>query len=283
MKEKELYKKSTKAQTDTEHKVLKQGGYTIHYYLTGDPGNPPLVFLHPAFADHRCFDKQIDYFSDKFRVISLDMMGHGLSKVRRSKDKIDQSVHHIERILHSEGYEKAHLAGVSMGSLIAQYFALNFAGMVLSLTSVGAYNINSDNREVLKAQRVENFKWIWKAMVSMKTFRWYVASVSVRRIEEKIRYYEMAQLFTRRSFSVMSGLGKILQKRDDIIKQYPILILSGEHDTELAQKVSKKWHESESGSEFHIIPNAGHCANMDKSEDFNRILMDFLMKDQKSK
>ena len=49
-----------------------------------------------------------------------------LKMANKSKDKIDASAKHINEIMKIEGFDKAHLVGVSMGSLIAQYFALNY-------------------------------------------------------------------------------------------------------------------------------------------------------------
>ena len=259
-----------------EKKELKQNGYSIFYYTTGEKEKELIVFLHPAFADHRCFDKQIDYFAKEFRVVTIDMLGHGLSKVEKAKDKIDCTIHHIDTILKNEGYSKAHFAGVSMGTLIAQYYALHYPDKVQSMTILGGYDINADNKEISKAQRSENIKWIFKALFSMNSFRRYVSSVSVSRPAEQARFYEMASLFTRRSFICMSGLGNILKQRDNVIINYPLLILSGDKDIELAKRMSKKWHDSEPASSFHLIENAGHCANMDDPDKFNSIVMSFI-------
>ncbi|MCJ7802789.1 MAG: alpha/beta hydrolase [Candidatus Marinimicrobia bacterium] len=263
-----------------EQKELKQNGYSIFYYSTGDKENELIVFLHPAFADHRCFDKQIDYFAKEFRVVTIDMLGHGLSKVGKAKDKIDFTIHHIDTILKNEGYSKAHFVGVSMGTLIAQYYSLHNPDKVQSMTILGGYDINADNKEISKAQRSENIKWVFKALFSMNSFRRYVSSVSVSNPVEQARFYEMASLFTRKSFTCMSGLGNILKQRDNIARNYPLLILSGDKDIELAKKMSKRWHDSEPTSKFHMIENAGHCANMDNADEFNSIVMNFIKKDE---
>ena len=259
-----------------EQKELKQNGYSIFYYVTGAQDKDLIVFLHPAFADHRCFDKQVDFFSKEFRVVTMDMLGHGLSKVEKSKDKIDHTVYHIDTILKNEGYSKAHFVGVSMGTLIAQYYALHFPDKVQSMTILGGYDINANNTEISKAQRSENIKWIFKALFSMNSFRRYVASVSVSKPAEQAHFYEMAGLFTRKSFTCMSGLGKILKHRENVSINYPILILSGDKDLELAKRMSKKLHESEPASKFLMIENAGHCANMDDPDKFNNTVMSFI-------
>jgi len=58
-----------------------------------------------------------------------------------------------------------------MGTLIAQYFALKYPDKVNSLTALGGYDINKNNKEAANAQRFENFKLIVKALFSMNSFR----------------------------------------------------------------------------------------------------------------
>jgi len=269
---------STKIETSIDHMILKQNGYNIHYFVSGADTNDLIVFLHPAFGDHRCFDKQIDFFASEYRVITIDLIGHGLSQVEKSKDKIDISTEHLRLIMEKEGVEKAHLIGVSMGTLIAQYFALQHPEKVNSLTILGGYDINADNKEVAKAQRSENIKWIFKALFSMDSFRRYVASMTAIKPESHAKFYEMAKMYKRKSFMVMSGLGNILKQRDNVKKDYPMLIINGDSDIDLSIRMAKSFHENEPNSEFHLIQNAGHCANMDNEQDFNKILMDFLIK-----
>ena len=174
--------------TPVDHKLLKRENYNIHYYVSGNPSGELIIFLHPAFGDHRCFDKQIDFFSENYRVITIDLLGHGLSQPGKGTDKIDASIDHILSIMEMEGFSNAHFAGVSMGTLIGQYFALNYPEKVRSMTILGGYNINSDNKEVMKAQRAEGIKWIFKALFSMRSFRRYLASATVIHPEEQARF-----------------------------------------------------------------------------------------------
>ena len=270
------YSSAFQIESKIEKKELIHDGDLIHYYASGNSDNELILFLHPAFADHRAFDRQIDFFAINYRVITLDMPGHGLSQ--SGKAKIDHTINYIHAIMESEDYNKAHFVGVSMGSLIAQYFALNYREKVHSTTVLGGYDINADNKELNKAQRSENVKWIFKALFSMNSFRRYLATVSVKSPEAQANFYEMAKMFTRKSFLAMSGLGNVVKHREGVIQNYPLLILSGDKDIELAIRMSKKWHKENPSSEFYIIENAGHCANMDDPESFNAILMNFVKK-----
>ena len=263
-------------ESSIEHKTLKMDDYEIHYFVSGKGNNDPIVFLHPAFSDHRVFDQQIDFFSKKYCVITIDLLGHGLSKANKSKDKIDTSIKRIERILDIEGFDKAHLVGVSMGSLIAQYFTLKYPEKTKSLTVLGGYDINKENKEVSRAQRSSNLSVIFRAVFSMKAFRKKNAELTCKSEKGRALFYETTSLYERKSFLVMQGLQNVIKDRKSIKPQYPTLILTGEFDIELSQRMAKEWHTDLDNSKYFMIENAGHCANLDKPLEFNEIVKEFI-------
>lgn len=259
-----------------DHKTIENNGNTIHYFVSGNENGETIVFLHPAFADHKCFDKQIDYFSPNYRVITFDMLGHGLTGVGKSKERITATARHISEILKAEKRDKAHIIGVSLGSLFAQDFALKYPKMILSLTALGGYNFNKAQPELLKSLRKETFKLLHKIIFSMNAFRRYTSRVSAINEIEQARLYESTKNFTRKSFKVLSGFDKLITNRS-VQREFPLLILSGDKDTELALNNAKQWHIDEpKNSKIFFIENAGHCANMDNAEQFNNIVVRFI-------
>ena len=265
-----------KIESHIEHKILKMDDYDIHYFVSGEKNNDLIVFLHPAFSDHRVFDQQIDFFSKKYRVITIDLIGHGLSKAKKSKDKIDASSKHIEKILNIEGYEKTHLIGVSMGSLIAQYFALEYPDKIRTLTALGGYNINKEDKKVAKAQRSYNLSLVFRAIFSMKAFRKKTAEITCKTEKGQALFYETTNHYERKSFMVMAGLQNVIKDRKNIKPKYPTLMLVGEFDIELSKRMAKEWHSEIDNSKFLIIKDAGHCVNIDKPLEFNKIVMEFI-------
>ena len=163
-----------------------------------------------------------------------------------------------------------------MGSLLAQDFAIKFPSKTLSLTALGGYDINHIDHEINKGQEKEMFKWIFKALFSMDAFRRYTASVSAIHKDEQANFYKSTKGFTRKSFLVMSTLGTIISERANFERSYPLIILSGDNDNQLALKVAQKWHDKEPYCKFQIISNAGHCANMDNHAEFNQVVLDFI-------
>lgn len=258
---------------NTENKMIKS--LPIHYYITGDNQTEAIIFLHPAFADHRTFNQQLAFFSPKYKVITIDLLGHGQSQGIKTHEGIDSSAEHIREILDMEGIEKIHLVGVSIGSLIAQNFANLYPDRVLSLCSVGGYDINHYDSSIEKEQRKQQLSFIIKALLSIKWFSKSNSLVSAITEAAQTEFYKMNLLIKRRSLRYLGTLKNIMNKFQTE-RNYPLLILCGDKDNALAIKLSRAWSESESDSLFKLINKAGHCANMDNPRVFNETLMSFI-------
>ena len=258
------------------HKRLDLGTYSIHYYTAGKPDGDTILFLHQAFGDHRCFEQQVDAFASDYRVISVDLLGHGRSQRSKSRDGIDATASHLLGIMAAEGVRTVHLVGVSVGSLLAQHLAMLHPDRVKSITAVGGYAIHLPHDEVQKAMRGQQLKWLLMVLFSMKAFRRSVSLDAAVRPEAQRRLTEAAQLFGRRAFPIMAGLQKITQVRPSYRWNRPLLLVSGGRDRELAKRMAREWHAHEPQSRYVEIPDAGHSANMDESEEFNAILSEFL-------
>jgi pimeloyl-ACP methyl ester carboxylesterase len=262
---------------NTAHKQLNS--LSIHYYVTGDNNAPCMLFLHPAFADHRAFDKQLEYFSQNYKVITIDLLGHGLSQNIATKDGIGNSSVYIKEIMSIENIDKIHLIGVSIGSLIAQDFANKYADKVLSLCALGGYDINNYDKSIESQQKGQQLSFVLKALFSINSFSKANSLVSAKTEEAQKDFYEMNKLFKRRSFRYMTTLSNIMNQYRTEVRDYPLLILCGDSDVPLSIELSRKWNASEQRSKFCMISNAGHCANMDNPTEFNRVLESFLLGD----
>ena len=243
--------------------------YEIAYRVAGNPQNPCIVCLHPAFGDHRVFDEQFDAFSDQYFMIAPDMMGHGQTQPKNTGDMLDKTPEQIAMIMDKYGVKKAHLLGVSLGSLVVQAFGHQFSDRTASITAVGGYSIHKNNQKLQKVQNKEIGSWILKLLFNMDGFRKYIARQSTYSEEAYQRMYEYSQAYTRKSLMYMQGMGNLFVDMDQPI-EYSLLIVYGEHDLQIALDHGKEWVELEPNVKLEIIPGAGHCANMEKPLAFNK-------------
>ena len=71
-------------ETGTKHKTIAIDKQEFHYFISGSKEDETILFLHPAFGDHHCFDNQIDFFAKNYRIITIDLLGH-VSEKRKVK------------------------------------------------------------------------------------------------------------------------------------------------------------------------------------------------------
>jgi pimeloyl-ACP methyl ester carboxylesterase len=114
----------------------------------------------------------------------------------------------------------------------------------------------------------------------MKSFRKKTAEITCITEKGQALFYESSSLYERKSFLSMQGLQNVIKDRKSIKPKYPTLILTAEFDIELAKKLANEWHTNTDNSEYYMIKEAGHCANIDNSDDFNRFVSEFIKEKQ---
>ncbi|PKO11650.1 MAG: hypothetical protein CVU39_28180 [Chloroflexi bacterium HGW-Chloroflexi-10] len=249
--------------------------YDVAYQTAGDPSNPCIVCLHPAFGNHHAFDDQLKTLSTDYYLIAPDMLGHGMTQPEKTNDKVDATIAQINAILDQSQIKSAHLLGVSLGSLIVQGFAYQYPLRTKSVTVVGGYSIHKNNKDLMKTQNKEIFSWLFKVLFDMKSFREYVSRQSTYLPQAYQRMLDYSQKITRKTFLYLQGMRKIFIDNEAAVN-YPLLIVYGDHDLPIALEHGKEWVKIEPKAALVIIENAGHCANMEQPEAFNEVFARFV-------
>ena len=114
----------------------------ISLYYREKGNKEPFILLHGNGEDGSYFENQIDYFSDKYRVIALDTRGHGKSPRGTEPFTIEQFSCDLYDFLTGLEISNAIILGFSDGANIAMKFAIKHPNMVKALILNGG-NLNS--------------------------------------------------------------------------------------------------------------------------------------------
>ena len=114
---------------------------TLFYQEKGN--KEPLILLHGNGEDNSYFTHQIDYFSDRYRVIALDTRGHGQSPRGTKPFTIVQFSHDLYDFMTSRQIANAIILGFSDGANIAMEFAMRHPDKVKALILNGG-NLNPE-------------------------------------------------------------------------------------------------------------------------------------------
>ena len=110
---------------------------TLRYWVSeNDEETAQLVFLPGLTADHRLFDKQVDYFAQRARCLVWDPPSHGESRPFPLDWSLDDLALMLEQILSREGFERPILVGQSMGGYVSQAFIRLFPDRACGFVSV---------------------------------------------------------------------------------------------------------------------------------------------------
>jgi 3-oxoadipate enol-lactonase/4-carboxymuconolactone decarboxylase len=112
---------------------IRANDLDIHVQVSGPPGAPPLLLIHSLGTSLHVWDAQAEALSASFRVIRPDLRGHGLTTVTKGPYSIAQLAQDMLAMLDTLDVGQAHVAGLSIGGLVAQSLAAQAAHRVASL------------------------------------------------------------------------------------------------------------------------------------------------------
>jgi pimeloyl-ACP methyl ester carboxylesterase len=113
-------------------------GVPIVYSAAGS-GQTALVFIHGGMADRTFFESQLATFADRYRVIALDLAGHGESGSNRKTWGMAQFGADVKAVADAEKLERVILFGNSLGGPAAIEAALLMPGRVIGVVGIDSF------------------------------------------------------------------------------------------------------------------------------------------------
>lgn len=121
---------------------------TLHRRGSG----PALVLLHCLGVDRHFWDFAAP-LADQFTLLTYDLPGHGETPVPPASYTIEDLSDQLAELLRREAISRAHVAGISLGGLIAQHFAATQPKMVERLILVDTTPRYTDEMRAMWAER----------------------------------------------------------------------------------------------------------------------------------
>lgn len=124
--------------------VLSKDGTKINFIATGR-GEPALVFVHGWSCDKSYWNDQVKTFSSKYKVVAIDLAGHGESGTTRKNYTIELFGEDVAAVVNKLHLKKIILIGHSMGGAVIIEAAKRLKGKVVGLVGADTYQSFKDD------------------------------------------------------------------------------------------------------------------------------------------
>ena len=260
-------------------------GTRLYYEVAGE--GHPLVLNHGGLVDNHLWDDQFAEFAKHFKVIRYDMRGFGDSGLIKNGMESYSMERDLFSLLQYLDIQKTYVLGLSMGGSLSVDFTLQYPEMVDALITVGAglSGFEEDDPEELKAMDEKMEEAFRRGDIA----RSVEISLQIW-TDGPFRTPEQVNPQVRERVRVMTTHNFERGDDEEVRPQHteppaagrlseihvPTLIIVGGEDVEIILSIANKLERDIVGAKKVVIPRTAHHLNMEKPQEFNRVVMDFL-------
>lgn len=257
--------------------TVDHGGSQLHYWTVGPASGPLVCCSHGASMDHHMFEPQLPALVGAgYRVLMWDLPGHGRSKPIGDGFSIPSVAAGLHAIIARLGHDRAVLLGQSFGGYVSQELYYSHPDLVAALVIIGAtsltYPMSRRNRWALRISPAMFTLWPNRSRVRL------VGQNTAAKREVQEYAHRATDRLSKKEFSLVWGaLARGMRQDPDFRIHRPLLLTHGSDDrVGIVAAAATEWADREPDCRYVVIPRAGHNANQDNPEYFNRALLEFL-------
>lgn len=262
--------------------VSAADGTRIFYDTFGRPDGEPLILVMGLALDRWGWVRQRSMLAKRFRCISIDNRGAGLSdKPTGGKYDLFTMAADIEAVMDAEGIESAHLVGYSLGGVLSQVLAVRSPERVRSLVLASTACRVKDWRRELLADWTQLIEARGTRAFGAENLRWVAAARHMRFLAPLAPAF--APLVVRAPAHGIVGqihaLASITEQVHDELRDIDIetLVIVGSQDILTPVADSEEIAHRIKRSRLQVISGAAHGAVVTDALVFNRAIESFLV------
>ncbi len=240
---------------------IEANGIQLHYEEAGS--GVPLVLTHSLVLDGQMYEPAIALLAERYRVINLDLRGHGKSSKPHSETTLDEMTEDVYQAIQNLDLGPVLYAGLSLGGMLGMRLALRhrqtLRALVLLDTSA-EQDPNAIQYEALaQAARASGPDEATATMILGILFSPAFLTdnpEAARQAKQKISENDGEGLFQ----ATMAVI-----RRENILEQLrtlslPTLVVVGDQDQSTPPSCAEAIHQAIPQSELMVVPGAGHIS-----------------------
>jgi len=247
------------------------------FYILNKKKDTPVVLIHGVGLNHKIWEPQINSFNNT--VLAYDILGHGKTSLKKSQISFDDFSLQLLNLLDELKFEKIHLVGFSIGSLIARNFASNYNNKLESLTLLCSVFQRNEEQQQIVNDRFELSKKN-KSLSKQAFKRWFTDDY----INKNPNIYKkICSMLEENNMENFLKVYQLFVEHQDDEKFENIktktLIMTGENDIGSTPEMSKNLSKKIANSKVKIVRDGKHLCSIECADDVNNAIREHIKND----
>lgn len=235
-----------------------------------------IVLLHGFLENKKMWLEYNNLFSEKYRVVAIDLLGHGESDCLGYVHKMEDNAGAVNEVLEHLNIEKATIVGHSMGGYVGLAFAELYPEKIQKLVLLNSTSKeDSAEKKLNRTRAIKAVKQNYINFVSLAIANLFSENNRIR-LAEEIEKVKTEALKTPLQGIIASQEGmKIRKDREELVRKnlFPILLILGKKDPVLNYEESLSQIEDTTAELVSF--EDGHMSQIENKEALKTILLDF--------
>jgi 3-oxoadipate enol-lactonase len=251
-------------------------GTRLHYWTAGE--GAPVLLVHGLSDDHGLWRYQVPALAERYRVITLDVRGHGRSDKPSVPWDVPTLAGDLVALLDELQLDSAVLVGLSMGGGISQTAAIRHPERVRALALL------STSSSFPEATR-ERFRWRAEVaereglepLVDSMVERWFTPEFRAAHPDQVERARATVLANDPPAFAAACRANAARDWTGELDRiACPVLVLAGAQDPGEATRSAEVFGGRLRDVEVHVIDGTSHLLPIEQPERVNQLLLRFL-------
>ena len=240
----------------------------------------PVVLGHSFLCSRDMWRNQIHAFEQHYRMINVDLRGHGKSGPAHQRFSLYDAVKDVVAVLDELGVEKAVWCGLSIGGMVALRAAVTVPDRVSALVLM---DTDAGSEHLLRKLKYR-LMGVGARALGMRPFLPAITRLmfgATTRRNNPGLVDEWRDVFADVDLPSALQCLACLMDRDSVVSRLPeisvpSLVIVGQEDRSLPVTLSHRIHQGLPDSEIRVIPEAGHLTALEQPSQVNDALEAFL-------
>ena len=245
----------------------------IGYLEAGGGSETPVIFLHGVGSDKSVWRPQLDHFGRLRRALAFDYPGYGESELVDGATRDDFAAS-ILAAMSKLGIGRAHVCGLSLGGVVAIAMHAAAPQRCASLIIADSFAVHPDGQGIHDRSVAASHSMTMRALAEARTGVLLGSAVTDALRAEVI---DTMAVIDPAAYRMGAEAVWLADQRDRAATiDVPTLILVGEEDGITPPALSEELHRLVPHARLERIASAGHLANAEQPQAFNRAIESFL-------